>query len=298
MLTGIHFLLTYKCNMECDHCFVYSAPSSRGTFTLDQLRKVFSEIEKIGTIEQVYFEGGEPFMFYPLMLEGIKLAAAQDLEIGIVTNSYWATSDEDAELWLKPLEGMKLVDLSVSDDTFHYGEDEPNPTRFVEVAAEKLGIPVGSICIDKPSVQAGDESTKGQPYITGGALLKGRAVEKLMEGLPLTSYDKFTDCLVEDLRNPGRVHVDSYGYVHLCQGLVIGNMWETPLSELVTKYNADDHPICKPLVEGGPVQLAKEFDVTPDDKYATACHFCYEVRMKLLDKFPQFLAPKQVYGIE
>ncbi len=40
MLTGIHFLLTYQCNFECDHCFLYCAPHAKGTFTLDQLRKV------------------------------------------------------------------------------------------------------------------------------------------------------------------------------------------------------------------------------------------------------------------
>ena len=51
MLKGIHFLLTYTCNMECEHCFVYSSPNAKGTFTLDQIRKVLNEAAKIGTIE-------------------------------------------------------------------------------------------------------------------------------------------------------------------------------------------------------------------------------------------------------
>lgn len=74
MLTGIHFLLTYMCNLECDHCFVYSGPDAKGTFTLDQIRKVLNEATKIGTIKWIYFEGGEPFLFYPIMIEGIKIA--------------------------------------------------------------------------------------------------------------------------------------------------------------------------------------------------------------------------------
>ena len=30
MLTGIHFILTYTCNFECDHCFLYCSPKSKG----------------------------------------------------------------------------------------------------------------------------------------------------------------------------------------------------------------------------------------------------------------------------
>ena len=33
MLTGIHFLLTYSCTSECDHCFLYCSPNAKGTFT-------------------------------------------------------------------------------------------------------------------------------------------------------------------------------------------------------------------------------------------------------------------------
>ena len=29
MLTGIHKLMTYKCNLESDHCFLYSSPDAK-----------------------------------------------------------------------------------------------------------------------------------------------------------------------------------------------------------------------------------------------------------------------------
>ncbi len=61
MLTGIHFLLTYTRNLECDHCFVCSGPKAKGTLTLNQIQRILDELTKIGMIEQVYFEGGEPF---------------------------------------------------------------------------------------------------------------------------------------------------------------------------------------------------------------------------------------------
>ncbi len=101
MITGIHFLLTYTCNLECDHCFVYGGPKANGTFTVSRLRKTFDEIAKIGTAQWIYFEGGEPFLFYPVMLEGIRIAHDMGFKTGVVTNAYWAISEEDAEPWLR-----------------------------------------------------------------------------------------------------------------------------------------------------------------------------------------------------
>ncbi len=74
MLKGIHFLLTYTCNYACDHYFLYCSPNSKGTFTLAQINAVLNEALKIGTVEWIFFEGGEPFLYYPIMLEGLKLA--------------------------------------------------------------------------------------------------------------------------------------------------------------------------------------------------------------------------------
>ncbi|MFW9948834.1 MAG: radical SAM protein [Candidatus Thorarchaeota archaeon] len=97
MLKGIHFLLTYICNYECDHCFLNCGPSSKGTFTINQIRSLLDEAKKISTVDWIFFEGGEPFLYYPIMVEGAKLAKEKGFKLGIVTNSYWATSVEDAE---------------------------------------------------------------------------------------------------------------------------------------------------------------------------------------------------------
>ena len=298
MLKGIHFLLTYMCNLKCDHCFVYSSPDAKGTFTLSQIKKVLDEATKIGTIEWIYFEGGEPFLFYPLMLEGIKIAHSIGFKVGIVTNGYYGISEQDADLWLNPLCKLKISDLSISDDPYHYEEEKDNPAKRVLAAAKRLGMPVHSIRIEKPIVRINNTKPKGEPVVKGGALLKGRAVEKLLEGLPKSRYDEFIECPEEDLKNPKRVHIDSYGYVHLCQGLVMGNMWEIPLSKLVKNYDANSHPICDPLLKGGPALLSKKYKVKHDEEYVSACHFCYIVRLALLDKFPKYLAPRQVYGLE
>jgi MoaA/NifB/PqqE/SkfB family radical SAM enzyme len=297
MLTGIHFLLTYSCNFECDHCFLYCGPNSEGTFTLNELRRVHEEMDKIGTIKMVYYEGGEPFLFYPLMLEGIKMSSKRGFNTGVVTNSYWSTSDEDAELWLKPLLDLGVSDVSISNDAFHHGENEENPATRALAALNRLRMSGGDICIEKPTIDVDKTQEKGEPVIGGGAMFRGRAVEKLVvEELPTKHWEEFTECPHEDLEKPGRVHLDPFGNVHLCQGLSMGNIWKTPLSKLVKSYEARNHPICDPLVKGGPALLAKTYNVDHEENFVDACHFCYKVRLALLDQFPEHLTPKQVYG--
>jgi len=300
MLNGIHFLLTYKCNYECDHCFLYCGPHSEGTFTFEQIRTVLDEAVKIGTIEWIYFEGGEPFLFYPIMVEGIRLANEKGFKIGIVTNSYWATCSEDAEVWLKNLKNLGVKDFTVSDDEFHFESKDDNASKIARGAADKLNFPVSSISINEPKVEMRSESKykKGEPVIGGGVTFRGRAVETLIEGLPRKKWDLLKECPYEDLRGLGRVHIDPFGNTQICQGLSIGNFWETPLSELVENYRPDMHPICGPLLRGGPAQLVREFDVKHDDSYVDECHLCYKARLAIIDKYPQYLTPRQVYGLD
>ncbi|NIV35745.1 MAG: radical SAM protein, partial [Anaerolineae bacterium] len=82
------------------------------------IRDVLRQGEELGTVEMVYFEGGEPFLFYPIMVQGLREAAKLGLKRGIVTNSYWATSVEDAVQWLRPIAEIGVDDLSLSSDLF------------------------------------------------------------------------------------------------------------------------------------------------------------------------------------
>jgi len=299
MLTGIHILLTYNCNFACDHCFLYSGHDSPGTFTLATLRKVFSEVQKIGTIEWIYFEGGEPFLFYPLMLRGLKMARDFGLKTGVVSNAYWAESVEDAELWLEPFVELEVSELSLSDDHYHHENIDKSPVKYAVKAAEKMGISTGKICIEKPKIvhMSDEKLDKDITLIEGNTMFRGRAAEKLVHGLPTRHPEEFNACSHEKLDEPERVHIDPYGYVHLCQGIVMGNIHKRPLSELIFNYESSQHPIAGPLVKGGPAQLAWDNNIMLASGYVDECHMCFEVRKALIDKFPEYLAPTQVYGL-
>ena len=73
-LSGLHLLLTYECNYECDHCFVWGGPSQSGTMTVETIEHILGEAEALGTIEWIYFEGGEAFLYYQILRRGIRSA--------------------------------------------------------------------------------------------------------------------------------------------------------------------------------------------------------------------------------
>jgi len=245
----------------------------------------FEELIKIDTIEWIGLNGGEPFLFYPLMLEAIKVARDMGFNTVPLTNGYWATSVEDAKLWLKPLCQLDVPYVAISDDFLHYSDEQDSPAQAITIAAKQLGM---SIKTTRNIISSYDH-----------VLFMGRAVDKLSEGLPRRRWEEFTRCRKVDFVSPERIFIDSYGNVHVCfQGLSIGNMWETPLSTLIKNYDADSHPICGPLRRGGPALLAQKYNVKHEPEYIDACHLCYLVRLSLIDKFPQYLTPRQTYGLE
>jgi hypothetical protein len=229
------------------------------------------------------------------MRAGIALATELGFETGIVTNAYWAATEDDARIWLEPLAEAGLTNLVVSRDELHSGSAPDCRADNAVAVADSLGVATSVISTEKPCIVTDDD---GNETVSGGVAFRGRAAESYADDLPTQPPEAFTKCPAEDLRNPGRVHVDAYGNVHLCQGLLMGNAWRTPMADLVVSYEPDAHPIAGPMLRGGPARLAEEHGVQPRDAYVSACHMCYLVRRALIDRFPEYLGPRQVYGLE
>jgi Radical SAM superfamily len=293
---GLHILLTYQCIFECDHCFVWGSPWQTGVFTMHKLRQVFDQTKELGTVEWIFFEGGEPFLYHGLLQQAVEEANALGFRVGIVSNAYWAMSVEDAELYLRPLAGL-VQDLSVSSDLFHYSEMISQQSHNATLAAESLGIPVGTISIASPETSDAQYTSGTLPEGDSGVMYRGRAAQKLASRAHKQDWHIYTSCPYEDLRDPGRLHLDPYGYLHICQGISLGNLFETPLKEILSRYDPDSHPITGPLLAGGPAELARCYKVVPEAIYADACQLCDQTRLHLRNRFPSLLAPDQMYGV-
>jgi MoaA/NifB/PqqE/SkfB family radical SAM enzyme len=295
-LSGLHFLLTYQCTFECDHCFVWGSPWQSGVMSLADIRFFLEQARQLGTIDSIYFEGGEPFLYYATLLQGVRMAAQMGFQVGVVSNAYWATSQEDALETLKPFTGL-LADLSVSSDLFHYDEKLSQQVQNATAAADQLGIPLGVICIASPEEGQAMASSGQLPTGESGVMYRGRAAEKLVQNAALQPWHTFNTCPHEDLREPGRMHLDPLGNLHICQGISLGNLHEQSLTEICAQYDPELHPICGTLLEGGPAALVRKYGLGHQEGYADACHLCYSARLVLHSRFPQVLTPEQMYGV-
>jgi len=279
---------------------VWGSPSAKGTLSLKDIESVLKEAKKLKSVEFVYFEGGEPFLHYPIMIESLKKAKKMGFKLGIVTNCYWATSLDNAVQWISPIRKIGIDEMSLSTDLYHADSlDSPEVVNAIK-ALKKFKIPFGILCVEEGS-PSGKKRIAGTSFSCGQVLYKGRASAELIKKgkskkAKNLSWKKFAECESEDIKNPSRVHVDALGYVHICQGISIGNFKKNPFSRIIRNYDPGNHPILGPLMEGGPVLLAKKYHLSRKDKYRDACHFCYNLRVILRKRFPEILAPGQMYG--
>lgn len=298
-LKGVHFLLTYRCDLECDHCFVWGSPKAKGVFTLKQIRSILSEAKKLGTVDFISIEGGEPFLYYPIMVRAAEEATALGFRVEILSNCYWATCQEDAAEWLKPIAKAQNVQLSISSD-FYHGEDWATSEAKNAIKATKtLDLKVGINTVKNPSTAVPNPPTEIEGVKVGELweiMYRGRAAAKLAEKASKKPWREFTKCPYEDFTKQKRVHVDPLGYVHVCQGIAIGNAWQKPFSEIIEEYNPYENPILEPLIRGGPTALVEKFSLPHEEVYADACHLCYTARVTLRNKYPDILVPDQMYG--
>ena len=295
-LKGLHFLLTYQCTLECDHCFTWGSPWQQGTMSITHLRRILQQAFRLGTVRWIYFEGGEPFLYFPILVQGVREASDLGFQVGVVTNGYWATSERDALEWLRPLVGH-LDDLSVSSDGYHGTEDNNRRAETALNTAQRLGIPSSNITI-RPPESSMFEPARGQlPPGESSVAFRGRAAERLAGRGASHEWNTLSECPHEDFREPGRLHVDPFGNLQICQGLTIGNVIRSPLAEILRRYKPEEHPIIGPLLTGGPAELARRYELEVEGVYADACHLCYEVRRALRERFPDELGPDQMYGV-
>ncbi len=278
MLDSLHFLLTYQCSGECPHCFVWAGPVGP-TMSSSDLEYYLGQAARAG-IRDVAFEGGEPFLVYPTLAHGVRLAGGHDMRVTVVTNGVWAVSMDEAERWLTPLAELGRLNIAVSTDDYHGGPEQARRAENAARAAEGLGLDPVIFRTELENV-----------------MFRGRAAEELADGVPHGSWDEYDECPHESLTNPSRAHLDALGYLHLCQGLCPGRMDGTTLPSLVETDFLAEHPVLGLIAAEGPAGLVRSFDLPLRGSYADACHLCYRARELLRSRFPDYLGPDRMYGV-
>jgi MoaA/NifB/PqqE/SkfB family radical SAM enzyme len=266
-------------------------------FTLKQIRNILTESKKLGTVNYVAIEGGEPFLYYPIMVKTVEEAASLGFSVEILSNCYWAICPEDAAEWLIPIAKAKNIELSLSSDFYHGESWETAEVKNAVKAANALNMKVGILAVKYPNTEVPcPNEIEGAKVDLSELMYKGRAFSELTEKVTKKPWREFIKCPYENFSKQERVHIDPLGHVHVCQGISIGNAWQKPFSKIIEKYNPSENPILEPLVRGGPAALVEKFSLPHDEVYADACHLCCAARLMLRNKYPDILVPDQMYG--
>jgi hypothetical protein len=175
--------------------------------TAETVEHILAAAEASGSIKWIYFEGGEAFLYYDTLRSGVSKARERGFDVGIVTNAYWATTDDAAIEWLQPFAGA-IDDLSISSDAYHGSDEGVNHPQIARRAAKQLGIPVDFISVAQPEAAHVPGAGGKLPAGESAVLYRGRAAQILASRVQGEPWERFDECPWEDLRGPERVHVD------------------------------------------------------------------------------------------
>lgn len=247
--------------------------------TADQIDDFVAQVAALEGVTGVCGEGGESFTEYDLLLHFLRRATEHGLTAGALTNASWVSSRKRAESRVAEMMAAGLTNLGVSTDEYH---QKSVPVQRVDVLLE--------VC-----KEAGLDAARMETPLEA-VMFRGRAAELLAPGMPTRPAGELTSCPHEKLGAPSRVHLDRYGFLHLCQGITLGRR---SIAEAVAGFDPESHPIVRLLLNGGPYALGRYaadlgFEMAPG--YVDACHLCYRAREFLRPHFPDLLAPDEMYG--
>lgn len=246
-----------------------------GAMTTSQIHFILHAAREIETIDTIHCIGGEPFLNYPVLLQAIHGAHANGYETIVVTNAFWATSVENARSWLEPMRSA-LHEIRLRSAVPPHNSLKETRIEHACEAAEELGIRVGRISMIPPSTPIKHDPDP----------------DKLIGQSQLQAWHTFTTCPYRDLQDPEYLTVDPFGYVHICEGVAIGNMQQEPLRKIWDTYLAPTHPIAGVLLRGGPAALIAYYGLEAEGLYADACELCRKAREQLRDQLPDLITPE------
>lgn len=116
---SLAILPTYRCSAACQDCCFGSNPFMKGEIPIENILDYIDQAAKIKTMRLIVFSGGEAFLLGKNLDRAVACAAQHGLFTRIVTNAYWATTEEVAYRRLTELKNAGLTELNASTGDYH-----------------------------------------------------------------------------------------------------------------------------------------------------------------------------------
>ncbi|TET55279.1 MAG: radical SAM protein [Anaerolineales bacterium] len=302
-------ILTYRCHSNCRHCLYNCGPGwQKEPMPVETLQAALETVAAWDPAPQVHLTGGEPFLHFPLLLEGARIGADLGLSCYVETNASWCTDGDEALERFSALRNAGLGAVLISCSPFHAERIPPLRTvTAAQAALEVFGpqhviiyqpgyleilqhfglehpIPLSSYEEEYGADAARRILWGGYGIISGGR--SGYALDGVAPRRPVESFAGGS-CAREVL-HAHHSHFDLYGnYISgFCGGLTVGS-WQQ-IGAVSAEFRAGRHPpLVETLVQGGPhalYEFAREkhgYRALPTG-YAGKCHLCFDARRHLV----------------
>ena len=309
----VGIILTYRCHSGCKHCLYNCGPGwGMEAMPADNLRQALETLAGWSRPPQVHLTGGEPFIFYDLLLEGTRIAADLGITVYAETSAAWCVDEESTQDRLAALRDAGLAAVLISCSPFHAEKIPPVRTlRAVQAALKVFGARgviiyrpeflevVQQFDLERPTSLSryaellGDEEAGRVLWGGYGIIAGGRAGYKLGHLVTPQAADAFAgENCAGNILYAHHSHMDLAGNFipAFCGGLTAAD-WR------VADPLARPYPeLVELLIERGPYGLyelaQRRYDYRPlPGGYAGKCHLCVDLRWHLVrikgDDYPE-----------
>ena len=276
------------CNISCRHCAPECGPTLKKAWDVPLLKKCITDACGITTLtKRVHFAGGEPFLYYPSMLELAAHAYGSGFVCSLVTNGFWSRNKKRAFAMFENLILVGLGRVELSTDIFH---QEQLPIEAVRDAIEilrKLQIPITLRVVttrkhpvSETLQRLGPDYLDGLEIVGSPVIPLGRAAVAVPEDELYLSVDGVAGCCSTLLN----LTVRSDGSVYPCcagseenPSLSLGNLSTASIVTIVGR--AELNLTIKRLIHSGPkafYPVLEKAGLTEkmSSSYTNICHLC------------------------
>ena len=303
-------ILSYGCHSACKHCLYNSGPGwEKPPISSPELREALEAVTVWPDTPQVHFAGGEPFLHYGLLLDGVRMASELGIRSYVETSASWCIDYAESVERFQALRDAGLQAILISCSPFHaerippartlralraalevFGEDRvivylPEFLRVVQLFDIERATPLTGYVEKFGLEEARRILWQGNGIISGGR--SGYELGHIARKYPAEAFAQ-TDCAM-DILYAHHSHFDLYGNFisGFCGGLAVGDWHRLP--QLLADFRAGRYPpLIEVLVDSGPFGLADlaqtRYGYQPlPDGYAGKCHLCVDVRRYLVE---------------